>query len=328
MPQGPYFAIPGEINNHQFVLYTADGTALQPSATLAAGDFKEVTDQGAAANVDTLPTNEGSGVYNWAQSAAESIAGAKVTMVCDDQTATETFLGTSLNVYVYTLDEVASKFYSGPNGPGVYYDSTGGSAGTVLATNGTETDPCSTWANALTVAGELGINRFYITGGSTATLTGSVADYEIIGLGEFSDNTVALASQDCSSTVFRNVEITGTQGGTGRATFVGCYLNGPSSLHCQALNCGRTGTISLSNNDDQHLGRRTGPGRDRRDLQQPDDQHSGRLHDHGQRDEHDDHLRLERGREPDLDRRGPPGDPRVGDRPSPGSGPVRRLGLA
>ena len=84
----------------QFVLYTADGTALQPSATIASGDVKILKDQGTAANTTNLPTNEGNGVYSLSLTAAE-MAANQITITIDDATATETFLGTHINIETF-----------------------------------------------------------------------------------------------------------------------------------------------------------------------------------------------------------------------------------
>ena len=84
----------------QFVLYTADGTALQPSATLASGDVKILKDQGTATNTTNLPTNEGNGVYSLSLTAAE-MAANQITITIDDATATETFLGTHINIETF-----------------------------------------------------------------------------------------------------------------------------------------------------------------------------------------------------------------------------------
>ena len=250
MGQGPFYAIPGEINTHQFALHLIDGTALQPSATLAAGDFLEVTNGGTAANADTLPVTETNGAYSWAQSAAESVAGAKVTLLCNDQTAPQTFLDTTLDVLVYSLPEVASKFYTGAHGPGIYVDTAGGDSGTVLGTNGLPTNPCDSWADALTLAGKLGINRFYLQGGSSVTMTASIAGYELYGNGDSDANTVNLGSEICSDATLHNLTITGTQASGDHARFERCVLSSVTALHAHAIECALTGTSTLSSNDD------------------------------------------------------------------------------
>ena len=249
--QGPFELIPEESNIVQFVLYDSSGKTLQASATIASGDVRRITDQAASANTTNLPVNEGNGVYSLTLTAAEcDEANELITVTLDDQTATETFLGTALQCRVLSMAEVASRFYSGPEGPGIYVDS-GGTAGSTLGTHGTPDSPTTTWASALTLAGKLNINRFYITGSTTVTMTGSVAEYQFIGLGEFANNIVNLGSQLYSDATFKNLQITGTGSASStRAEFVNCYLNGVTNLHCLALGCGFNGTLDLTNNDD------------------------------------------------------------------------------
>lgn len=251
MGQGPFEVVPNEDHYVQFVLYEADGSALNPTATLATGDFKVVEDGGTLGNVINFPTNEGGGAYRvLVDSTQVTTPGTKTTILCRDQTATQDWLDTSIDIVVLRLDEVASRFYSGSHGPGIHVDS-GGSAGTVLGVNGTPANPVTTWASALTLAGKLGINRFYIDGGTSVTMTGSVADYEFVGSGEFSSNTVNLGNQLCNNAHFSNLKITGTQNSSSaRAEFHECLLSSVTSIHAAAFRCGIQNTISFSVNDD------------------------------------------------------------------------------
>ena len=207
MGQGPFECIAGEDTNVQFVLYTADGNALQASATIASGDVKYVNNLGAATNVTNLPTNEGVGVYNIVVDAADfTTFGVKGTIILDDATTPETFLGTSLDLVFPSKAEIAQKYYAGPYGPGVYVDGSG-TAGSVLGVNGTPSSPTTTWASALTLAGKLGINRFYVMGATNLTLSGNSDEYELIAIGRGSFNA---GSQRAIDTVFRDCGVTGT----------------------------------------------------------------------------------------------------------------------
>lgn len=91
----------------QFVLYTADGKALQPSATIASGDVKIVKDGGAAANTTNLPVNEGNGIYSLTLTVSEMTADT-ITVILDDATATETFLGTALLIETFGEGSVSA----------------------------------------------------------------------------------------------------------------------------------------------------------------------------------------------------------------------------
>lgn len=95
--QGPYYGSYGVSTAFQFVLYLADGTALQPSATLAAGDAKRVINGGTLTNTTNTIVNEGGGVYSLTLTAAE-MTGERITIAISDQTATQTFLDTALHV--------------------------------------------------------------------------------------------------------------------------------------------------------------------------------------------------------------------------------------
>lgn len=94
--QGPFFVGYGAGATVQFVLYDSSGKTLQSSATIASGDVKIIKDGGAATNTTNLPTNEGAGVYSLTLTAAETQA-ERLTVILDDASATETFLGTALH---------------------------------------------------------------------------------------------------------------------------------------------------------------------------------------------------------------------------------------
>jgi len=166
---------------------------------------------------------------------------------------------TSTKIAAGTLDY--SKFsdpykallYNGGAGEGIHIDSTSGAAGTTFGLNGTADNPVDTYADALTLAASLGVDRFYIEHGTTITLTGDSTDYEFIGEGEFTRNIVNLGSQECLGAKFINLHIQGTQGGTGRAHFDDCNIDGLSGAHIDAHRCGLTGTIAVTSDDDHIL---------------------------------------------------------------------------
>ena len=145
--------------------------------------------------------------------------------------------------------------YAGPRGPGVYLNDAAGNANTVNGVDGTWSNPVSTIAAAKTIADSLSVDRIYLVNDSAITLAATMADYEFVGIGAPDDNTIALASQDVDNSAFYNVKVTGVQGGSARALFVGCVF-GTATLYLHARGCGFTDAatgVTFSNNDDNVL---------------------------------------------------------------------------
>lgn len=107
--QGPFWVKYATGATVQFVLYLADGTALQASATITTGDVKIVKDGAAIGNTSNLPVNEGGGIYSLTLTASELTA-ERVTVILDDATATETFLGTALHFVTFGNASAAIDF--------------------------------------------------------------------------------------------------------------------------------------------------------------------------------------------------------------------------
>ncbi len=144
--------------------------------------------------------------------------------------------------------------YMGPDGPGIYIDSGAANTNTVVGTDGTAINPVSTFAAARTIANALGIKIYYLEGNSDITLAATHEDWEFIGLGSVRDNVVNLGSQDVDRSLFRNLTIEGTQGGTGRITARDCALQDPgagtTTLHIFAERCGIVDDILVDTSAD------------------------------------------------------------------------------
>ncbi len=144
--------------------------------------------------------------------------------------------------------------YMGPDGPGIFVKSSAANTNTVLGTDGTEKNPVSTFAAARTLADALGTNVYYLEGNSDITLAATHEDWEFIGIGSVADNTVNLGSQDVDRSLFRNLTIEGTQGGTGRITSRDCALQDPgagtTTLHIFAERCGIVDDILVDTSAD------------------------------------------------------------------------------
>jgi hypothetical protein len=139
--------------------------------------------------------------------------------------------------------------YLGPDGPGVFIDSTAANTNTVVGTDGTEINPVSTPAAARTIADAIGVKVYYLEGNSDITLGATHIDWEFIGFGAVADNVINLGSSDVSRSLFRNLTIEGTQGGTGRITAKDCALQDPgagdTTLHIFAERCGIVDRIQI-----------------------------------------------------------------------------------
>jgi hypothetical protein len=107
-------------------------------------------------------------------------------------------------------------------GGAVWIDTVNGTAGTVDFENGTVNNPVDSIADALTIAGSVGLVIFHVLPGSSFTLAASVAGFEFIGF----SYTVALGGQSISGTLFEGAMITGNDSGANavRAHFVRCEM--------------------------------------------------------------------------------------------------------
>ncbi len=142
--------------------------------------------------------------------------------------------------------------YHGPNGLGIYIDSTAGNTNTVIGTDGTSKNPVSTFVAARTLADALGYERYYLKGKSTFNdaandLAADHQNWEFIGLGF--DIEIAFGGQRVDGARFDNVTLSGAMHASGgdvlytdcRFGFISANFNG------HALNCWLTDTIVMKN---------------------------------------------------------------------------------
>jgi len=114
---------------------------------------------------------------------------------------------------------------------GVHLDTTGGgTAGTAYPT-GTDFQPVSNLADAITIASRINTKVIRLNG--LLTLAQSVAGYSFEGVGAKESNIITLGGQDVTATMFTDVTLTGTQG-TGLCYTYGCWLNGITGLNMHA----------------------------------------------------------------------------------------------
>lgn len=144
--------------------------------------------------------------------------------------------------------------YLGPEGYGIYVDGAAANTNTVDGVDGIFSNPVSTLAAARTLADSLGIEIYYILNNSDLTLAATHVDWEFVGFGAMTDNTINLGSQDVSRSRFLNVVLEGTQGGAGRIEAERCALQDPgagvSTFHIFALGCGIVDDITLDTSND------------------------------------------------------------------------------
>jgi len=133
---------------------------------------------------------------------------------------------------------------AGYNDGAIWIDTNNGTAGTENFVNGTADNPVKTWADALTLSGNLKIKRFRIVNDSTITLTGDTKNYTMIG----HCWVLALGGKDCTNSYFRGAQVTGTATitGTDHMHFEGCSLGDCTLAQFKARSCSLTGTITIS----------------------------------------------------------------------------------
>lgn len=248
-----------------FELYEVDGVDFRVNAVDAGGDCSIMTDEEAEVVCDNDFTDEGTG-YSLVVSAGE-MSGARIIVYIVDS-ATKVWLDKAIILETYghalamherfpadveaisgsvpaagnlqTVYDGVEGFagaYAGPRGPGVYLNDAAANMNTANGVDGTWANPVSTIAAAKTIAGSLGVDRIYLINNSDVTLAATMEDYEFIGIGEMSKNTITLGSQNVDGSRLWNVLITGIQGGTSRFQADGCILSAITSMEICAVEC-------------------------------------------------------------------------------------------
>lgn len=144
--------------------------------------------------------------------------------------------------------------YLGPHGYGVYIESGAANTNTVDGVDGIFSNPVSTFAAARTIANSIGVKTYYIGANSDLTLAATHEDWTFVGIGANTANIINLGSQDVDRSIFYNLVIEGTQGGTQRITAFQCALQDPgagtTTLHIYAINCGIVDDVTLDTSND------------------------------------------------------------------------------
>ncbi len=211
----------------RFRVSSAESTVGAPNVYVQAGTVvaSTLTDIGV---ISTL----GSGTFDanliqvlgTAANGTTGILGVNAVQISGDQTAAD-------NLEIMTDDNqgLFLSLYNGPEGPGVYADSTAANTNTVIGTDGTPGNPVSTLAAARTIADALGIKRYYIGGGSSFTLSATHQDWHFVGLTGIGVNTInlgaAASATDVDRSIIQRMRVVGTQGGAGRVVLIECQID-------------------------------------------------------------------------------------------------------
>lgn len=195
--QGAFLAKYGVAKTLQFVLYTVDGKTLEPAATIVAGDVQIVIDGAAITPTTNLPTNEGGGIYSLVLTAAET-TGERITVILDDVTATETFLGTAL--HVVTVGNASAQMEFDLDAASIPVTDAAAITGSVVDSAGTVTTAhtdLDTGAHTLTTNNiVVGRGIRWLTGALIGTISPIEAYNGSTGVATFSEGPVAPGNTD------------------------------------------------------------------------------------------------------------------------------------
>ncbi len=126
---------------------------------------------------------------------------------------------------------------------GIWVDSGAANTNTVPGVDGLPNKKVSTLTAARTIADAIGVKKYYITNSSALTLAATHESWEFVGLDRAS--ILNLGSQDLDNSVFTNLSLAGTQGGTGFIRLVKCTLTSLLALRPWAHECGIAGNITI-----------------------------------------------------------------------------------
>lgn len=140
----------------------------------------------------------------------------------------------------YGVDQLAEVYEHAA----VWLDTVNGTAGTQNFENGTMDNPVDSIADALTIAGNVGLTHLYVLPGSSFTLASNVDGYHFMG----NRYVVALGGQSVSGTIFEHAQVTGNDDGSNSlpTAYLNCLMNSNTLGAHQMKNCGLGGDITLT----------------------------------------------------------------------------------
>ncbi len=245
-----------------------DGSDTKTTPTISAGDFKASIDDGAEANLATLPSeapaasgwvkisfSQGEtngttikvrwhdpggtwddGGMTWETETQQIGELSTVDSVIDEVLTGATHnVSNSLGRRIRELDEQI-----GYEGGAIWIDTVNGVAGIVVGENGTVNNPVDSITDALVLAVAIGIVRLRVASGSSITLIAALEGYEIFN----SNWTLALGGQSISKSCISGASVSGICTGAIAPDFIDCQFGNATLPPSRLIRCSFAGTIT------------------------------------------------------------------------------------
>lgn len=126
---------------------------------------------------------------------------------------------------------------------GIWVDYGASNENTAIGVDGLEKNPVSTLVAGRTLADAIGVKKYYITGSSAVTLTETHQNWLFVGVDRAS--IVNLGGQDVDNSIFVNLSLAGTQGGSTYIGLMQCCLTSLLALRPWARECWIAGNITI-----------------------------------------------------------------------------------
>lgn len=134
----------------------------------------------------------------------------------------------------------------------IWVDDGASNTNTTVGVDGTLANPVSTLAAARVLADSMNIHRYNILNASSFTLAATYENWVFHDIGH--NSTIDLGSQDVDNSVFEELIITGTQGGTGTISLIDCDITDLHDFDGEALYCWLIDSLVMDNNSSAYLG--------------------------------------------------------------------------
>lgn len=144
-------------------------------------------------------------------------------------------LPVNVEFFVQDIDDLLTNYFGA-----IWVNANSGTAGTVVGINGTANNPVDSLADAITLAGSTGLQKYVLITGSftlTSTLDESLVEIR-------NESELLLNGQNVNGTEFHGGLVKGA--GTGAVTIRRGHLEDVSGLRIDAQHCGLKGTIALA----------------------------------------------------------------------------------
>jgi len=130
----------------------------------------------------------------------------------------------------------------------IWIDTENGEGGIIDFTNGVADNPVDNIADAITLAGSIGLNRFHVAQGSSITFAATMDNYEFMGV----DYTIDFSDEQVDNTVIQGANISGVATGNGGSLLLlSCQFAGATTLpEVAAIDCAMAATVTLAETGD------------------------------------------------------------------------------